>query len=277
MNPGRSAAVAMAVSFPPQRASEAVRRRVEEAAGRALEAVLADEGFAREGAQLVRRARGVVEVVEVQHSIYGGRVTANLGLDLVFLRPLVRWVPRPSLGPHAHDCVRWLRVGLAGEQRGDRWWTYEAEDPASIAAAAASLAEEVAGPGRGWLVRERTPAAFLAHAERAVERSRSRAQPDGGYLELRLLAAVHAWRGDFERGREVCRVAGCSWEGERARLVPARTIYRRRHPAAAARLPPVPPLQRELERLTEPTTGARILRRAGVEPPPRRSSRSGSR
>ena len=112
MNPGRSAAVAMAVSFPPQRASEAVRRRVEEAAGRALEAVLADEGFAREGAQLVRRARGVVEVVEVQHSIYGGRVTANLGLDLVFLRPLVRWVPRPSLGPHAHDCVRWLRVEI---------------------------------------------------------------------------------------------------------------------------------------------------------------------
>ncbi|MEL6188859.1 MAG: DUF4304 domain-containing protein, partial [Myxococcota bacterium] len=233
----------------------------EAAVAEALERRLAPLGFVHEGVHFVREREGVAEVVEAQHSVYGTRLTANLGLDLVWLRPLVRWIRRPDLGPHAHDCVRWIRVGLVEDRRGDRWWSYEPEDGSSLATAADGLAERVAGPGLSWLGRERESAAFLQHAQRCVERSRSRIHPEGGYLELRLLAAVHAWRGDFARAGALCARAGTHWEEERARLVMARDIYRRRHPNAPARLPPVPNLQRELERITEPTTGARALRR----------------
>jgi hypothetical protein len=214
----------------------------------------------------------VIEVVELQHSIYGTRITANLGLDLAWLKPLIRWIPRPAIGPHAHDCIRWIRVGLApgeGERpapagRRDRWWSYEEGDPESLAVAAEALAARVRGPGLGWLRRERSPEAFLLHARRSLERSRTQRAPEGGYHELRLLAAVHAWRGDPEAAAEVARLAAERWEEERARLAHARKIYRRRHPRAPARLPPVPNLQAELERLASPTTGARILRRAGA-------------
>lgn len=217
----------------------------------ALARVLEPEGFTYRGAHFVRRQPGLTEVVEAQHSIYGTRVTANLGLDLDALPPVIRWIPRPELGPHAHDCVRWLRIGLAGAERGDRWWAYDPEDRDSLERAAAALAGEVSGPGVGWLRREQHPDAFLEHAERAVARSRNSVQPEGGYLELRMLAAVHAWRGDRSKGRAVCDLARSVWPGERERLVQARTIYARRHPGATDPLSPVPPLQDELEALCE--------------------------
>lgn len=240
------------------------QRRAAKAVGQALQSRLASEGFAADGGHLVRSTHGVTEVIEAQHSVYGSRITANLGLNLEWLRPLVRWVPRPSIGPHAHDCVRWIRVGLVDAARGDRWWVYDEDDPATLEAAAAALAERVAGPGLEWLGRERTPDAFLKHAEGRVERSVSPLRPYGGYLELRLLAAVHAWRGEFQLAQGACAQAREQWEEERARLAMARKIYRRRHPETRARLAPVPNLQRELERLTAPTTGVRALRRAGA-------------
>lgn len=244
------------------------RARAERTVARELRKRLELRGFTSEGgAHFVRQRKGVTEVVEAQHSIYGSRVTANLGLDLGWLRPLIRWIPRPDVGPHAHDCVRWIRVGLVDNDRGDRWWSYEVGDAASLAAAADALAERVDGPGLDWLQREGEAHAFLRHAEKCVERSRSRVQPEGGYLELRLLAAVLAWQGDFSAAQEVCRLASALWEEERDRLAMARKIYRRRHPEAPARLPGVPNLQRELERITEPTTGVRLLRRAGAEGP----------
>lgn len=248
----------------PRAPSRETRAGAEGAVAAALEHRLAPLGFRHEGAHFVRAHEGVAEVVEAQHSVYGTRLTANLGLDLLWLRPLVRWIRRPDLGPHAHDCIRWIRVGLVDDPSGDRWWSYEPEDPASLEEAAGDLAERVAGPGLSWIGRERDPSSFLHHAERCLDRSRSRLHPEGGYLELRLLAAVLAWRGDFERAGTVCMRAGVHWNEERARLVMARDIYKRRHPDAPTRLPPVPNLQRELERITEPTTGARALRRAGV-------------
>lgn len=242
-------------------------RRVDQVVRERVTEHLEPHGFEAEGSHWVRRTSGVIEVVEAQHSVYGARVTANLGLDLEWLRPLIRWVPRPQIGPHAHDCVRWIRVGLVEAEREDRWWRYEDDDEASIDKAAQDLADYVRGPGLGWIANEKTPAAFLRYAERQVERSRSQRQPDGGYLELRLLAAVHAWRGEFEEAGRICETAQAQWEEERGRLVMARKIYRSRHPAAPVRLPPVPNLQRELERLTAPTTGRRVLRRAGARPP----------
>lgn len=228
---------------------------------RALRDALEPEGFASDGGHFVRRRDLVTEVVEIQHSIYGSRITANLGLDLEFLAPLIRWIPRPVLGPHAHDCLRWLRIGLAGAERGDRWWSYDPEEPESFARTGQRLADEVAGPGRAWLERERHPDAFLGHVEKAVARSQNKVQPEGGYLELRAFAAVLAWRGEHGRSQLACAAAREAWAGEERRLRQARAIYARRHPDATTPLGPVPPLQDELEALCEPETGREVMKR----------------
>lgn len=254
----------MTDSGSPARLSRSAKVRAEAVVGRRLRRELGKVGFTASGAHLVRRTGGVTEVIEAQHSIYGSRVTANLGLDLEWLRPLIRWVPRPEVGPHAHDCIRWVRVGLVDGAGGDRWWPYDEDDPASLELAADGLTSSVATAGIDWMARERTATAFLRHAQKQLERSQTGRQPDGGYLELRLVAAVYAWLGDFERAESTCARASYQWEQERARLRMARKIYRRRHPDASTRLPPVPNLQRELERITAPTTGARMLRRAGA-------------
>ena len=241
-----------------------MRQRADRVLGRVLKPRLHAQGFDGAGGHYVRRTSGVVEVIEAQHSIYGTRITANLGLDLSWLNPLIRWIPRPQLGPHAHDCIRWIRLGLVDEARTDRWWTYDEESSLSLEHAADELAKHVLGPGLKWFEHERGTEAFLRHAERCRERSRSRLQPEGGYLELRLLAVVHAWRGNFRVAQAVCASARDQWEAERARLTMARKIYHRRHPEAFDHLPPVPNLQRELEDITEPTTGARVLSEAGA-------------
>lgn len=243
---------------PPKVVDPVTRADAEAHAGRALRPALEAAGFRADGAHFVRRVDGVDHVVELQHSVYGARVTVNLGLDLAFLRPLSRWLPRPALGPKAHDCARWIRVGAAASGP-DLWWSYEEQ------LATEELVAKVVCEGLPWLDREGTAAAFSAHALRGLERSKNRAQPDGGYLELRLLAAVFAWTGDFEAAREVAQTARAQWPRERERLVMARGIYRRR--ASSRRLAPVPDLQGELERLSAPTTGGRILRRAGAKVP----------
>src|SRR5688572_18638012 len=85
-------------------------------------------GFQGRYGHWVRSVAGITQVVELQHSVYGGRVTVNLGLDLDILKPMLRWMDRPALGPHAHDCTRWVRIGLTMPEATDVWWPFSAED-----------------------------------------------------------------------------------------------------------------------------------------------------
>lgn len=227
-------------------------------------------GFIGRRGHLIRRLEGVTQIVELQHSIYGGRITANLGLDLEWLPPMIRWIPRPALGPHAHDATRWIRVGLTRPEKADLWWPYQDSEESAVEASR-GLGKIILKHGIGWLRAEADPASFLDHAERALERSKSPIHPQGGFIELRLLSAVHAWAGDKRKARRFAKAAGNLWDEERTRLKDARQTYRNRHPGR--RLPQVPNLQRELETLIakdlqRPNLDARFVKSA-----PKRTSK----
>lgn len=211
-------------------------------------------GFVGRQGHYLRRQGAVTHVVELQHSIYGGRFTVNLGLGLEWLHPQVRWIPEPVLGPHAHDCTRWVRLGLVTPVRADVWWSF-VEDEGSLEETMTRVAADLREHGLPWLEAESDEEAFLRFARDKLERSRSRQHPLGCFIELRLMAAVLAWRGDAAEAEHFCQQAGALWNEERARLAEARRLYRHRHPDRAPELPQVPDLQQELEDLIEPTTG----------------------
>ena len=222
---------------------------------RHVAASLKAAGFEGPRGHFVRRLGAVTQVVELQHSIYGGRITANLGLDLEWLRPEIRWLPRPAIGPHAHDATRWVRVGLVGPDRADRWWAFQ-DDPESLEAAGFGLASAIIEHGLPWLESHSGMDAFLEHAKERRARSRSDRHPQGCFSELRLLAAVHAWRGNTSQAERCLKIARKLWPVEKARLQAARKSYRERHPNEPQRIPRVPDLVRELERIIEPTRAA---------------------
>jgi hypothetical protein len=230
-------------------------------------------GFVGRGGHFVRRHGAVTHVVELQHSIYGGRFTVNLGLGLEWLHPQVRWVPEPALGPHAHDCTRWVRLGLVTPARADVWWSFT-EEEGSLEDTAARLNADLDQYGLPWLEAESAQAAFLRFARDKLERSRSRQHPLGCFLELRLMAAVLAWSGERAEAEHFCQQAGALWNEERARMAEARRLYRHRHPDRAEGLVPVPDLQEELEALIAPTTGGAPFSASAAAAAARRS-RSG--
>lgn len=232
--------------------------------------VLKELGFAGPRGHFVRRGPEVTHVVELQHSIYGGRLTANLGVDLEWLRPQVRWIPQPALGPHAHDATRWIRIGIVSPAKSDVWWSYEEDDTESIDEACRNLANAIEKFGLPWLDAQSTRKAFIDYAEEKLVRSRSRARPHGSFLELRLMAAVCAWCGERDLASEHAAHAAELWTEERARLASAREIYRKRQPSGT-RLPGVPNLLRELERLISPTKDDGVFAPPGK---PRRRSKS---
>lgn len=219
---------------------------------RLVEPELRAAGFRGRRGHLVRRIGGVTQVIELQHSIYGERFTANLGLDLEWLQPVIRWVPRPAIGPHAHDAVRWVRIGLVGPDHRDRWWSYGMGSE-GLEAATRALGAAIVERGLGWLDDHSEPASFLEYATEHLERSRSDKNPDGGFVELRLMAAVLAWNGDRPAALKCANRARACWAEEKERLERARRIYRRRH-SKKGRLPGVPNLLKELDRLISPTT-----------------------
>jgi hypothetical protein len=149
--------------------------------------------------------------------------------------------------------VRWIRIGLCAPEKADRWWSYAAESE-GIDRAMQSLAESIGHHGLPWLDTGSEPASFVEHAREQVERSRSDRHPDGGFFELRLIAAVYAWSGDREQAMKYANRARAIWGEERDRLEKARQIYRKKHPGGG-RLPGVPNLLGELEELISPTTG----------------------
>jgi hypothetical protein len=218
-----------------------------------VEPELKARAFRGRRGHLCRELGGVTQIVELQHSIYGGRVTANLGLNLDFLKPLVRWITAPTIGPHAHDSTRWIRIGLVRPEHVDCWWTFEAQKEDAAAEAALGLGRAVLDHGLPWLDRETTPGAFLGYANARLERSRTIERPHGSYLDLRLLAAVLAWNGEIAQARVVAERAAMSWQEERLRLVQARAEYRRKNPRNARRVPSVPDIQAELDQLISTT------------------------
>jgi hypothetical protein len=218
-----------------------------------VEPGLRESGFGGRRGHMIRRAGGVTQVVELQHSIYGERFTANLGLDLEWLKPTIRWIPRPAAGPHAHDSTRWIRIGLCSPEKVDHWWSYGVES-AGIEAAMRSLAEHLSTSGVPWIDRQSEPPSFIDYAREQMERSRSDRHPDGGFIELRLMAAVLAWHGDREQALKFANRARAIWSEEKDRLEKARLIYKKKHPGQG-RLPTVPNLLLELEELISPTTG----------------------
>lgn len=211
----------------------------------------------------------MTQVVELQLSIYGARVTANLGLDLRWLEPAVRWINVPKIGPHAHEAVRWVRVGVAGGGK-DKWWSFE--DDSSFEVALDELRRAILEPGLEWLERESARTAFLRDAQARVDRSKGPRHPQGRFAELRLLAAVLAWVGRIEDARVVAEHARACWEEERQRLAQALSHFQSKfQPAPEPRLS-VPDLARELDRLICPTTGA--FAPADAEPSPHSPSPS---
>lgn len=230
-------------------------------AGPALKA----QGFSGGRGHYVRRQGAVTQVIELQHSIYGGRVTANLGLDLEWLKPYVRWIPSPDLGPHAHDATRWVRVGIVSPAKADVWWSFG--DESEIDECCKHLARAVLEYGVPWLDAKSSRDAFRAYAEEKLVRSQSSMRPHGSFLELRLMSAICAWRGEATLATQHAEWAAELWGEERERLVNARTLYKKRHPEQP-RLVGVPNLVRELERLIAPTSARVFL------PPAKKKRRS---
>lgn len=234
-------------------------------------AALRAEGFSGPQGHLVRRRGAVTEIVELQHSVYGGRLTANLGVDLEWLQPMVRWVPRPKLGPHAHDATRWVRLGLVSPGGKDRWWSFT-DEAGSAEAAVDGLTEALLTYGLPWFEGARAAEAFRSHAEERLRRSKTELCPHGGYMELRLLAAVRAWQGALAEAEALSALAAGLWTEERRRLSEARELYRAHFAGPKARLARVPDLQAELQEIISPTTGESAFH-AGV-PRRRRASRA---
>lgn len=214
---------------------------------------LRGRGFVGRQGHFIRRVGAVTQVVELQHSIYGGRVTANLGLGLEWLPPQIRWITPSSLGPHAHDCVRWVRLGLVSPARADTWWSYTDEE-GSAEQAVGLLRDILMRHGLAWLETESSQEAFLRHAEGRLERSKSQRHPKGCFPELRTMAAVCAWSGDLVAARRYRDRAVKLWEEEKARLHAARGVYLERHHKPDQPLAGVPDLIKELEVIISPTT-----------------------
>ena len=230
-----------------------VKQEVLAAFRRLVEPMLRERGFVGRRGHLLRRVGGVTQIVEIQHSIYGERFTANLGLDLEWLKPTIRWIARPAVGPHAHDCVRWIRMGLTAPEKSDRWWSYGGESE-GLEAAMNSLAGSIATSGVNWFDEHSSPASFIDYAREQMERSRSDRHPDGGFVELRLMAAVLAWEGDRDQAMKLANRLRAIWSEERDRLEKARASYKKKHPGQG-RLPAVPNLVSELDEIISPTTG----------------------
>lgn len=207
---------------------------------RLLIPALKERGFRGRADHFVRRDGEVIQVIELQFSIYGSRVTANLGLDLEWLAPAARWIPRPEIGPHAHEGVRWIRVARAAGGT-DRWWNFETEELAETAAR--ELFDMIVHQGLAWLSSEAHPRKFLEHARQRVARSSGPRHPAGGFFDLRLLASVLAWNGELEEAREIAKEAESFWPEEKRRLDFAREHYLSRHKGDC---PPVPDLVAEL-------------------------------
>jgi uncharacterized protein DUF4304 len=234
------------------------RRAVLEAFKRQIEPELKARGFCgRRGHFLRRDPHGVTQVIELQHSIYGGRLTANLGLDLEFIKPLVRWIPSPALGPHAHDATRWIRIGLVRPDHADCWWAFDADSDDGADEAARSAGRAILDHGLPWLEAESDSKSFVHYAETRLERSKCAEHPEGCFLELRLMAAVLAWHGEIGHAQLFAERARLSWPDERARLQAARMAFRKKHPQVGRKVPEVPDIQAELDRLISTTRVSR--------------------
>lgn len=208
-------------------------------------------GFVGRGGHFVRRQGAVTQVVELQHSVYGGRVTVNLGLGLEWLRPHIRWIRAPQLGPHAHDCTRWIRLGLVSPARADTWWSF-GEDEDRLVDAVQAMSGTLIDHGLPWLEEYSARESFLRYAHDKLERSRSPHRPRGSFLELRLMAAICAWCGDTRTAKRHAQAAAKLWPTESDRLQQARETYLRKHSSDKAALPGVPELLDELRGLIEP-------------------------
>lgn len=211
----------------------------------------------------MRRRGDVNQVVELQLSIYGARVTANLGLDLAWLEPAVRWIHPPKIGPHAHESVRWMRVGLSAPNGKDQWWSFEEPD---FDQAIVQLGAQILDHGLGWLERESARSAFLRDAQARVDRSKGPRHPQGRFAELRLFAAVLAWNGKLEEAKQAAEHARACWEEEHQRLSTALSHFKGKFPPQGGAQMTVPDLARELDRLISPTTG--VFSRDSQEPRP---------
>lgn len=229
-------------------------------------------GFDGRRGHLVRANGAVTQAIELQHSIYGGRVTANLGLDLSFLKPLVRWIAQPALGPHAHDCTRWIRIGLVSPERADRWWSFEPDSEEAAVRAVRELGQAIIEHGVSWLDAEAARESFLRYARARIDRGRCPERPNGTYLDLRLCAAVLAWNGELEEASACVELARACWDDERERLVAARAEFQKTK--SKTRMPSVPDIQRELEELISTTTASSPAARSRDSSLSRRRSKS---
>jgi hypothetical protein len=230
-------------------------------------------GFRGREGHYVRNSGSVLQVIELQVAVFGGRVTANLGLDLPWLRPATRWIQRPRLGPHAHEAVRWTRIGLVGPEASDQWWNFTEEGVGNACEAAAhAVGSAVIDDGLPWLEIESKTDAFLRHAEERVSQSKSPRHPHGRFSELRLLAAVQAWNGLDSEAKLTADFARSCWSEEKDRLSRARLHYRKNVAQSGDRVASVPDLVRELDQLliSDPASSEPAAR--FVRPAPRRSS-----
>jgi hypothetical protein len=234
------------------------KQAVLEAFKRLIEPELKARGFVGRRGHFVRKNDPhVAQVIELQHSIYGGRLTANLGIDLDFLRPIVRWIACPTIGPHAHDATRWIRIGLVRPDRTDCWWSFDVDSEDGIDEAARSAGRAIVDHGIPWLEAECAPESFVHYAEARLERSKTSDRPEGSFLELRLMSAVLAWNGDLDGAARFGALARLCWPEERSRLQRARHEFRKKNTQLGKSVADVPDIQAELEAFISTTMASR--------------------
>jgi hypothetical protein len=125
--------------------------RLDDALRLHLAPVLRADGFKGSGRTYRRTVNGVVQVVNVQGSRWGGSFAINLGLHPLAL-PIRSDQPADSRKINEIDCV--FRRRLREDER-DQWWSHDSAESAVVAARAA--AEVYRKVGQALLKRQSGP------------------------------------------------------------------------------------------------------------------------
>jgi hypothetical protein len=123
--------------------------RLEGAIRSILAPLLREDGYLGSGRTYRRVRNNLIQVVNVQGSIYGGSFAVNLAVQPLAVADFIGKVPNPKRIGEA-NCILRTRLSLLGES--DQWWDH-CEDEASMDFAMSSAASVYTSVGRDLMER----------------------------------------------------------------------------------------------------------------------------